>query len=587
MKIQHLLADNFLRLNLFDVDMSKTTVHLFAGDNEAGKSSVQEAVRFALCGETVRLGRSPKKGDMKLMIRDGAKSGSVAIKLDNVNYVRDIKSGDVTGGGNPAQLPKYLPYLLNAQRFAMEIPGERRAFLIKLTGTDVTPDDIARRLRAKGVHEKCINAVLPNVRSSMDAAHAYALVKRKDAKTEWAGLTGRVYGSQIAAEWKPEPPAGYDPEALLALEPQLENLRAHINSQNVKKGGLVAAIVNAKEKLESQDQPTEKFSQKKLSALEKKITALYAECESAGTEVRKFNSLISNAKNKVPVTCCECGAQITVSFESQPGGGTQAVVKKYRPLTGDELRAMEADMLNASNEESRIKVELKALREEAAAMVELRDAAKGPSATLTQADVDNMEESLRAIESDLAEKGEELQTLTARVVELRTAAELVRTSTQTYDRAQQLHRAVQAWEGCVSWLAPDGIPAEILSDTLKPVNDRLRNTSMITGWPQVAIDPTMEVVCDGRRYSLLSESARWRADVAIADAIAYLSNLKLLVVDRMDVLDIPNRGAFLKWISTIQGDYDTILIFATLKAVPRLPDTMTGHWICNGEIKEV
>ena len=48
MKINHIQADNFLRLNLFDVNMDDAVVHLFAGDNEAGKTSVQEAIRFAL-----------------------------------------------------------------------------------------------------------------------------------------------------------------------------------------------------------------------------------------------------------------------------------------------------------------------------------------------------------------------------------------------------------------------------------------------------------------------------------------------------------------------------------------------------------
>jgi hypothetical protein len=173
------------------------------------------------------------------------------------------------------------------------------------------------------------------------------------------------------------------------------------------------------------------------------------------------------------------------------------------------------------------------------------------------------------------------------VVGLRTAANQVRDAKMTEDRAHALHERVQEWRKCYSVLAPDGIPAEILADALKPVNDRLRSTSMQTGWPQVSIDPAMEIMADGRRYSLLSESARWRADAAVADAIAHLSGLKLMLLDRIDVLDISNRHSLMKWVHSIMGDYDSILLFGTLKALPKgLPPGMVAHWIENGEIRE-
>jgi len=73
--------------------------------------------------------------------------------------------------------------------------------------------------------------------------------------------------------------------------------------------------------------------------------------------------------------------------------------------------------------------------------------------------------------------------------------------------------------------------------------------------------------------------------VAITDAIASLSGLGLMIIDRMDVLDIASRAKFMQWINSIMGEYDSILIFATLKQPPALPAGMKAHWIENGEVK--
>ena len=82
--------------------------------------------------------------------------------------------------------------------------------------------------------------------------------------------------------------------------------------------------------------------------------------------------------------------------------------------------------------------------------------------------------------------------------------------------------------------------------------------------------------------SLLSESEKWRVDAMIAEAVSHLSGLKLLVLDRFDVLDIQGRTDLLAWLDILaaNGEIDTALIFGTLKALPgELPATIGAHWI--------
>jgi hypothetical protein len=583
MKIEHIQADNFLRLNLFDISLTGATLHLFAGNNEAGKTSVQEAVRFALLGETVRV---KNKGDYKLMIRDGAKTGTAAVRVDGKDLVRDIKTAKMQTDSMTeyaAQLPEYLPYLLNSQYFARVKMADRRAFLIGLTGTKVGTDDIARRMKAKGVHEKCINQVIPMVRSSMDAAHGEAATRAAEARAQWVGLTGQSrYGSQIAAGWKPTVPEGYDPKTLLANEKGLMLIREAIDTLNVKKGGLVAKIAEATNDLGKQTGGGEVFDKKLLTKMLKGIVATKAKLKAKEDRRKILSDEISNAKERVPVPCCECGAMLRVSFR---GKGVE--VEPYVPMSEKALEAAQGEILNTGCDITDLTTKLKTLNEEAIRLQRLEALSAGSGKKVTQEDIDSDRDTLKALDVTLIDLNQKHADLDEKMASLRTAAEQIRNAAQTEERAQSLHRAVQAWAKCVEVLAPDGIPAEILSDTLKPVNDRLRSTASLTGWAQVTISPTMDVVVDNRPYNLLSESAKWRADAAIADAIAHLSGLQLLILDRMDVLDIPSRGALMGWMSKILDEYETILLFGTLKGLPSLPEGMAAHWIENGEVKEV
>ncbi|HFD86898.1 MAG TPA: hypothetical protein ENJ35_04385 [Gammaproteobacteria bacterium] len=584
MKIENITADNFLRLNLFDVTMVDATVHLFAGANEAGKSSVQEAIRFALSGETIRLGPKPLKRDYALMVRDGAKNGSVRIQIDGTSITRDIKTGKLQDSDAESNiLPPFLPYLLDAQKFAHEKSEVRRSALIRLTDTKVGGQDIARRMKAKGVSESCIEKVLPMLRSGFTATHKEAQTRASDARQQWVGLTGNArYGSSIAADWKPKVPDDYDPGALLALEQELEALQKKISAGNVESGRRAAALDDARN-LRAKQEETSEFDQEKLDALEAKIGEYRKDLQASKDEYESVSAQLASSTEKCPVTCMHCGEQMRVSFVSEPGKGIVAQVTEYVPLPEDEYSALMARVDALSRNRRNCSEALEIAMNEFHAMSELSKAAQGGTEPMTQERIKELADAVADIDGQVSVLLEEQAEKYPKVMDLRAAAVRVKDAVDIEKRAQELHRSVGEWEKCVEALAPDGIPAEILSDTLKPVNDRLRETCLATGWPQITIDPTMQVLADGRRYGLLSESARWRADAAIADAISHLSGLQLLILDRVDVLDLQNRAALMTWINGIKGEYSTILLFATLKKLPKLPEGMAGHWLVNGE----
>jgi hypothetical protein len=156
-------------------------------------------------------------------------------------------------------------------------------------------------------------------------------------------------------------------------------------------------------------------------------------------------------------------------------------------------------------------------------------------------------------------------------------------------KAAQHHADVAAWTAVADALAPDGIPAEILEAAIAPVNARLTAAAIDTGWQVVHIEPDMSIIAKGRPYALLSESEKWRVDAMIAEAVAFVSGLRILVLDRVDVLDLPGRSTLLGWLDALarDGEIETALLFATLKALPaHLPDTIAAHWVAAGVIEE-
>ena len=95
-----------------------------------------------------------------------------------------------------------------------------------------------------------------------------------------------------------------------------------------------------------------------------------------------------------------------------------------------------------------------------------------------------------------------------------------------------------------------------------------------------------------RPYPLLSESEKWRADAMIAAAIAELSGVRLLMLDRFDVLDAQGREDFIYWLDGMasEGVIDSAIVAGTMKALPAgLPETIQPLWIdgaASGEMRE-
>lgn len=161
MKITALNVHNFLGVRDVDVRLSKP-VTIFAGPNHSGKSSLQEAIRMALTGESVRV--SLKK-DYALLVNDNEKSGFAEIEVGGSAHAFITLPDGKTAPVSDYAMPPAMPYVLDAQRFASLSPDDRRSFLFGLMGLSADGPQVKERLLAKNCDPEKIEMILPLLRA--------------------------------------------------------------------------------------------------------------------------------------------------------------------------------------------------------------------------------------------------------------------------------------------------------------------------------------------------------------------------------------------------------------------------------------
>lgn len=538
MRITSVNVTNFLGIAHLAIKTDARAV-LICGPNGSGKSTVQDAIRFALTGAPPRGIRT--KANYRDMVRDGSADGSVALGVDGKGFTRSARTGELIAGGL-AKMPDALPYVLDAQRFASLGLTERRQFLFGLSGVQVDHDSIAAELVERGCGKEYVDQIKTILRAGFDGAAKLADQRATESRGAWKQITGETYGAVKAETWAPKTTTTEAPDAkaITAAEASVNELRAKLNAINQDIGAAQHQAAAAA-RMTPPDKVAEWRERKAVG--ERELVKARAELQTVmASDPGSANGFIG------PCPCC--GERIA--------------------FTGQEfVRAPEKTIAPKQFVERRAAAE-KRITEVEAGITKL-------AASIAQAEAEaalNSEPAanIEALRTQRANADAELARASNDLDAMRLASGAAAKAEQDREQAAKRHHDVKQWVQLAELLSPDGLPAERLAKALAPFNDRMRRTAELTGWPQVAIANDIEITIGGRFYALCSESERWRADLAVADAIATVSGLRLLLLDRMDVLDAQaNRGTFLfDWLDAVRDDYDTIIVSATLKQPPEI-----------------
>lgn len=595
MRISSIHITNFLGARAVHLDIT-TAVALLCGANGAGKSSVRDGVALAL---TADLGRVALKKEAAELITDDAEAAIVSLTTaDGDDYSVAIKrNGKISDSQAGRKADPAMVYALDGQRFARLEPNDRRTFLMGLMQVKTDGAAVRSRMIAKGCDAEKVERIAPMLRAGFDAAHKDAAAKASETRALWKATTGENYGSEKAKTWQAGVPA-WNAEHLPKLQTELKHADAALEQWQREIGRLDAV-------------------RKQRAQLQAKLPALQEHAgrvERIRTKLATDEATLADIEQRLKVTQATAGAGPRVGLVHELAEG----LRFFLPLAPDS----ESDRFPAYNKavaaldayeaaHGRLDDNGKGDPEAAARLPALRqahvtatsavandrrdlEAAIGAGAEVASIEAQLKEPFDSAALANAEAQAEKIRVQRAEVQRQADTQAAIKREVEQADKrtaeALRHHIDVQQWEAIADALAPNGIPGEILGEALGPINGRLRQSAADTGWPVVQIGADMGITAGGRSVRLLSESERWRVDAVLAEAIAHLSGVRLLVLDRFDVLDLPGRGQALGWLDVLAdtGEVDTVLLFGTLKAAPSgLPETISAHWIAGGVVGQV
>ena len=595
MRIANIHVNNFLGARAVDIAIT-TPVALICGANGAGKSSVRDAVALAL---TADLGRVSLKKEAAQLITDGAEAAIVSLATaDGDDYSVAIKrSGKISDSQAGRAADPSMTYALDGQRFARLEPNERRTFLMGLMGVKTDGPAVRQRMLAKGCDEAKVDRIAPMLRAGFDAGHTEAKRLASEVRGSWKATTGEAYGSEKAKTWQAGVPA-WNAEHLPKLQTELKHADTALEQWNQTIGKLQARVQHRAALAARRTGHLEQVERD--ARVLKKLEVDTAELARLDDEIAKAAALAGSGGPRVGLVH-ELATQLALMLDhgDRVGWFDNREDRAVRTDVASTLDAYDqAHGKAGATGDPEAAARLPALRQAhvtvtSAVANDRRDLAAIEAAKVQLADIDKeLAEPFDAAELEAARA--QATTIKLQRDEVQKKLDAERALTAAVDGAEKKtadalrhHIDVQQWEAIADALAPNGIPGEILGEALGPINGRLKQSAADTGWPVVEIGADMGITADGRSVRLLSESERWRADAMLAEAIAHLSGVRLLVLDRFDVLDLPGRGQALGWLDVLAdtGEIDTALVFATLKAAPTgLPESISAHWIAAGRV---
>ncbi|HGQ7300433.1 TPA: AAA family ATPase [Pseudomonas aeruginosa] len=577
MRITKLEITNFQGLRHAALDVS-APVLLVAGHNGAGKSSLLDAISHAFTGKP---GRVAQKQHIGQLITEGAKKGEARVEwLDDAGEVQACGVALPSGKGSPLADSPFLPFVLDASRFAALDAKDRRRVLFDLTGASASPAEVAKRLKAKGIDLALFEKVKPLLRSGFSAMVGQAKDYASEARGAWKAVTGENYGSEKANGWEPEAPP------VIVSEEELESARAELRAT-------AQDLDEAQQTLGSS-----KRAHADAQARASRITALR---ETAALADRRRNKLATDEANQdewsekvmaaeaaasgepahQPLTCPHC--QGAVDLQAGQLVAHQPPAKAADPEAAKRLEEYRGYLASAQRAVANSQRDLKESEDAAAQAAALEAALEAETAQAPSAEaIANGEQAI----NELRQARDRQQ---AKVQSLMEAFNAAAQRQDVIKQAAGFHAEVCAWSTLADALSPAGIPAEILADAIGPVNELLQRLSGTAGWSPVQISADIDVTFGGRLYGLLSESERWRCDATLALAIATISGLRLALLDRLDVLDLPSRSQALTLLRavTMDKEIDSVIVAGTLKEpMAKTPAWLQAVWIDAGQLAD-
>lgn len=597
-KIDKIIIKGFKKIKKAKVELSPGA-NLFLGHNEEGKTSLEDAIIYALTDSI----QGQPKGAFIEAVNDQCKTASVVIsgqaETEPFQIKRTLASTN-RSGPSPVQVGAQLgvdPHILSAcldSAYYFDLdPAYQKKLIIKALGLKPTETDAMNAFEERGYadndREKSWNEDIIEEIGTLgwDAGYNMAYNLRREAGQTIKALKGDQPKliTQVAMGGKDVPI-----DAIMAthkekpLADQEEKHKTRLKQLHEELGGIKALSKADKEEAEKQlseyqaekvrieEQPKwtgeDSAKAKQLKIAKKKFDAKVKE------DIAALESLIENAEKllaknkenwksdlKCPISD-KSGHEMCPAVEpdwSQQQKEIDGLVTKIQAV--EEKNFPEQDIWDALSEKASACKDNIAHRE------------------IPEKDIKELEEKLENAAPETGERKEALEisieAIEEKVEHLRLGQSAItwnQATQKTLDTTQAKIEEAEAkrehYDELCKLLAPDGIPGELVSEKLGALNARLKKHEEMMGVSIQFLDDLSLVQADKKQLWTLGGAETSRVKMAVAEAISYVTGVGLLLLDELNISVAADSARVRAWLIDIGKTTQIVAAAATNAAGP-------------------
>jgi DNA repair exonuclease SbcCD ATPase subunit len=555
-------------------------INLIRGANNVGKSSVAQAIEYALTGRCPGTDERGAGADSLISRRKEAKAATVILEttvngglpgiLTRTRTYKgtsfEIQAGDQILAGRAAEDADYfidknlISAALRAGRF-LELSKDAQA---ELLGDLLRPDPVAVPEEIRAAIAACERTPLAAV--SLEGARNLEEASIKLRAECTAAL--RELGEPV------EVPEKIGFASALQCQGKLDELRREQNKYVRDREGLLIRWQNRQQTARA---ALERLPQAKAETLSLKDEAALMESLEKKDEVHKAQETLSRLRFEVSELegeiknaerkggkCPTCGHEVE----------TEDLVKRYREgIAARQSRIPSLELLIEKYPPMHtLEAKIRIHRDAVAEVLRLEKLLSEAPADEPQPDTSELDAQIAQLEARI-QKGQEVVAETAKY-----EADRKHYLAQVEKKAA-LEAKREAADKVAKWASPTGVQAEMTGDKIGAFKSAVNEVLQPLGY-DVQMEPSIGVILVGRfpigtqfRPSELSESEQWRFSVAFQVAIAKVSGLGFVVLDRADVLVGENRAKLMEAVAT--AGLEQVFILASVDRKAEMPPEVT------------
>ena len=590
MQIREVNIRNFMGIESVDLSVNKP-INIFVGENEAGKSSLRDAILWCLTGQARGL---KTHQDQAALIREGAKFAEVRIALgDGRAFIRrktPKSPATETGFGVEPELPISPDILCDPYVFLL-LPEHmrRQMFFALLPGLQPTAESIFGKLSQDKRFEPFNTADCRKIveglaqvaaKAGFPAAEKEAVTRRREAKRAKDTL-GQVK--------EPEPEALIGDRKYNLASVDTENIERTLREVQEKRDELVKAK-GQHEGDQARAQATKDRLEKLLSSVKGRLPSsdgtagIVAAVEVSLTEAKERQKEIVTALAEMrgvvpahfPETC-------PVHRVKCPNAGTPATAG-IPSASQVEIDLKKEELDEVSKVVAKLEVDLAQLKVAAKAVAECQEIEKA----LLDLDLKLGQSLPLGIEDEIAQLDARTTTGHSLLNQVSQFLALKKQADEAKARLVETEQEALLYDCLAKAFAPDGIPSQMIAEAIGPMNELLGVVAAYL-FPGRTLEITdkLDIELSGAPFITLSKSTKFRVGVAFQYALAKLAGARLLMIDEADILDPINRAALLNFLVAARDDFDTVMVFATSTNRPH-KESSDGEvqfwWLDDGKV---